>query len=287
VAVLALALGCAHATGQSAAAPSVTLALRSGPGLPVEGTIGGASADVRIAIEEPRSLLSKACPGASVESGVQVRLPLLQGGWATLPEVPVSGVVLGSHPLPQFRAAVVPGSSCVLWLGLDVLGQSVLDVDLEHGKVTLSRKAPGLGASLEQSQVDVTRAPDTDRLLAAVQLTGSAATVLQTLVLATGETTELAQFQARLLGAESVLRVVQLVPGWEACDVAVRTRSDWTRSPAIGALGLEGWGAARVIVDLVNARMTLARPKGAPPTPCRQVEDVPPAPPPSKEREPR
>src|SRR5262249_53963017 len=120
---LLLALGCAHASAPSAEAPAVTvtLALRSGPGLPVEGTLGGAPVDVRIAIEEPRSLLSKACPGASVASGVQVRLPLLQGGWETLPEVPVSGVVLGSHPLPQFRAAVVPGSTCILLLGLDVL----------------------------------------------------------------------------------------------------------------------------------------------------------------------
>jgi hypothetical protein len=280
-------LGCAHAGKPDVGAATVTLALRSGPGLPVEGTIGGASADVRIAIEEPRSLLSRACPGASVTSGVQVRLPLLQGGWETLPEVPVTGVTLGSHPLPPFRAAVVPGSTCILWLGLDVLGQSVLDLDLERSKVTISRATPQLGASLEQALVDVTRAPDTDRLLAAVQLSGTSATVLQTLVLATGRTTELAQFQARLLGAESVLRAVQLVPGWEACDVAVRTRSDWTRSPVIGALGLEGWGARRVIVDLVNARMTLVRPNDAPPPPCRQVEDVGPAPPPSKEREPR
>ena len=33
--------------------------------------------------------------------------------------------------------------------------------------------------------------------------------------------------------------------------------------------------------------MTLAREKGAPPPPCRQVEDVGPTTPPSKEREPR
>jgi hypothetical protein len=285
--LLALALGCAHASKPDVGAATVTLTLRSGPGLPVEGTVGGAGADVRIAIEEPRSLLSRACPGATVASGVQVRLPLLQGGWETLPEVPVTGVMLGSHPLPPLRAALVPGSTCILWLGLDVLGQSVLDVDLDRGKVTISRTAPEIGASLEKAQVDVSRAPDTDRLLAAVQLAGTSATVLQTLVLATGRTTELAQFQARLLGAESVLRAVQLVPGWEACDVAVRTRSDWTRSPVIGALGLEGWGARRVIVDLVNARMTLVGPKDAPPPPCRQVEDVGPAPPPSKEREPR
>ncbi|HEY1417591.1 MAG TPA: hypothetical protein VGF41_06775, partial [Myxococcaceae bacterium] len=152
--MLALALGCAHAGKPDVGAATVTLALRSGPGLPVEGTIGGASADVRIAIEEPRSLLSRACPGASVASGVQVRLPLLQGGWETLPEVPVTGVTLGSHPLPPFRAAVVPGSTCILWLGLDVLGQSVLDLDLERSKVTISRATPQLGASLEQALVD-------------------------------------------------------------------------------------------------------------------------------------
>ena len=281
-----LVLGCAHGGGQGVG-PTVTLALRSGPGLPVEGTVGGAPADVRLAVEEPRSLLSSKCPGAAVASGVQVRLPLLQGGWDTLPEVPVSGVTLGSHPLPQFRAAVVQESTCILWLGLDVLGQSVVDIDLDRGRVTVSRGAPELAASLEQAQVEVTRAPDTDRLLAAAQLAGTSATVLQTLVLATGRSTELASLQSRLLGAESVLRTVQLVPGWEACDVPVRTRTDWTRSPAIGALGPEGWGARRVILDLANARMTLVRPKEAPPPPCRQVEDVGPAPPPSKEREPR
>ena len=161
-------------------------------------------------------------------------------------------------------------------------------IDLERGRVAVSRAAPEVPASLEQAQVDVARAPDTDRLLVAGQLSGSAATVLQTLVLATGRSTELAVFQARLLGAESVLRAVQLEPGWEACDIAVRTRSDWTRAPAIGALGLEAWGARRVILDLANARMTLVRPKGAPAPPCRQVEDVaPPTAPASKEREPR
>ncbi len=111
--------------------------------------------------------------------------------------------------------------------------------------------------------MEVTRAPDTDRLLVAGQLTGTAATVLQTLILATGRSSELGQFQARLLGAESVLRIVQLAPGWEACDVPVKTRADWTRAPAIGVLGPEAWGARRVVIDLATARMTLARPKGA------------------------
>jgi hypothetical protein len=287
-AVLALGAACAHGGGGGVGpGPTVKLALRSGPGLPVEGTLGGTSTDVRLGIEEPRSLISAKCPGASAVSGVQVRLPLLQGGWETLPEVPVSGVSLGGHALPVFRAAVVREPSCVLWLGLDVLGQSVLDLDLDRGTVSVSRTAPELAASLDQAQVEVSRAPDTDRLLAAAQLSGTAATVLQTLVLATGRSTELARFQARLLGAESVIRAVQLAPGWEACDVAVRTRDDWTRAPTIGALGPEAWGARRVILDLGKARMTLVRPKEAPPPPCRQVEDVSPVAPASREREPR
>jgi hypothetical protein len=287
-AVLALGAACAHGGGGGVGSgPTVKLALRPGPGLPVEGTLGGTSTDVRLGIEEPRSLISAKCPGASAVSGVQVRLPLLQGGWETLPEVPVSGVSLGGHALPAFRAAVVQEPSCVLWLGLDVLGQSVLDLDLDRGTVSVSRTAPELAASLDQAQVEVSRAPDTDRLLAAAQLSGTAATVLQTLVLATGRSTELARFQARLLGAESVIRAVQLAPGWEACDVAVRTREDWTRAPTIGALGPEAWGARRVILDLGKARMTLVRPKEAPPPLCRQVEDVSPVAPASREREPR
>ena len=286
-AMLALVAGCAHGGGGGVGSgPTVKLVLRSGPGLPVEGTIGGAHADVRLGIEEPRSLISAKCPAASAVTGVQVRLPALQGGWETLPEVPVSGVSLGDHALPAFRAAVVQEPSCVLWLGLDVLGQSVLDLDLDRGTVSVSRAAPEVPASLEQAQVEVTRAPDTDRLLAAAQISGTAATVLQTLVLATGRSTELARFQARLVGAESIIRAVQLAPGWEACDVPVRTRDDWTRAPTIGALGPEAWGARRVILDLGNARMTLVRPKDAPPPPCRQVEDVTPVAPASREPEP-
>jgi hypothetical protein len=243
--------------------------------------------DVRLAIEEPRSLVSAKCPGAGVATGVQVRLPLLQGGWATLPEVPLTGVTLGATPLPAFRAAVVQEPGCVLWLGLDVLGQSVVDVDLDQGTVSVSRTAPQLPKALEQAEVDVTRAPDTDRLLVAAQLSGAHATVLQTLIVATGRSTELARFQARLLGAESVVRAAQLAPGWEACDVAVHARDDWTRAPAIGVLGPEAWGARRIVVDLSSPRMILAREKGAPAPPCRQVEDEGPAAPASKEREPR
>lgn len=284
---LVLATGCAHGSAGDLG-PTVKLALRSGAGLVVDGTVGGTTAEVRLAVEEPRSLLSARCLSATPASQVQVRLPLLQGGWQTAPEIPLGGVVLGEVKLPQFRVAVLPGSSCILWLGLDVLGRSILDVDLERGTVLVSRGAPSLPDSLEQVQVEVTRAPDTDRLLATAQLTGTAATVLQTLFIATARSTELAQFQARLLGAESVLRVAQLAPGWEACDVPVRTRADWTRAPAIGALGPEGWGARRVILDLASARMTLVRPKGGPPPPCRRTEDAGTgASPGSNEREPR
>jgi hypothetical protein len=270
---LALLVGCAHGTVADAG-PVVTLTIRSGPGLRVEGTVGGASADVRLAVEEPRSLVTAGCPGVATASGVQVRLPLLQGGWQTLPEVPIDGVSLGSAKLPQFRAAVVSGAGCTLWLGLDVLGRSVLDVDLDAGTIVVTRDAPKLPGSLEQVQVEVTRAPSTDRLLVAAQLTGAAATVLQTLILATGRSSELGEFQARLLGAESVIRITQLAPGWEACEVPVQIRSDWAPSPAIGALGPEAWGARRVVIDLASARMTLARPKGAAAPHCRQTEDA-------------
>ena len=133
---------CAHGGGAGSVGPTVKLALRSGPGLPVEGALGGAPADVRLAIEEPRSLVSAKCPGAAAATGVQVRLPLLEGGWQTLPEVPLVGVTLGGHALPAFRAAVVQEPACVLWLGLDVLGQSVVDVDLDRGTVNVSRDAP-------------------------------------------------------------------------------------------------------------------------------------------------
>src|SRR5262245_65961494 len=102
MALVALAVGCAHGSGQPAVSPTVKLSLRSGPGLPVEGALGGAPADVRLAIEEPRSLVSSKCPGAETATGVQVRLPLLQGGWETLPEVPLTGVALGGHALPAF-----------------------------------------------------------------------------------------------------------------------------------------------------------------------------------------
>jgi len=68
----------------------------------------------------------------------------------------------------------------------------------------------------------------------------------------------------------------------------VRPRADWTRAPAIGALGPEAWGARRVVIDLANARMTLVRAKDAPAPQCRQVEDARTGPAPAAdEREPR
>lgn len=283
--VLALALGCAHG-GSAGSGPTVKLALRGGPGLVVDGTLGTTAVEVRLAIEEPRSLLSARCLAAPPPTDVQVRRPLLQGGWETVPEIPLTGVMLGTVALPQFRAAVIPESSCILWLGVDVLGRSVLDVDLDARTVLVARGAPDLPASLERAEVDVTRAPDTDHLLAAVQLAGTSATVIQTFVLGTARTTELARFQARLLGAEAVLRAVQMSPGWEACDVPVRIRTDWTRAPSIGVLGPEAWGARRMVVDLASPALVLVRPKGTPAPSCRQVEDVPPVPS-SKEREPR
>jgi hypothetical protein len=252
---------------------TVQLSLRSGPGLRADGTIGGGNAEVRLSLEEPRSLLSAACLGSVPQSEVQVRLPLLQGGWQTLPEIPLTGVTVEGHPLPQFRAAVIQDSSCVLWLGTDVLGRSILDVDLDARTVRIARDAPELPASLEQTQVEISRAPDSDRLLVAAQLAGTSATVLQTLIVATGRSSELAQFTSLLLGAETVLRSVQLAPGWEVCDVPVRSRSDWTRAPAIGVLGPEAWGARRVLIDLGASRMTLVRPRGSPAPPCRVTEE--------------
>ena len=148
------------------------------------------------------------CPGAAAATGVQVRLPLLEGGWQTLPRSPSSASPsaatrsLRSGPRWCRSRRACSGSGC------ERARESVVDVDLDRGTVNVSRDALELPKALEQAQVDVTRAPDTDRLLAAAQLSGTSATVLQTLILATGRSTELARFQARLLGAESVVRAV-------------------------------------------------------------------------------
>jgi hypothetical protein len=287
-ALLLAAVACAH--GASSGLPgSGTLSLRDGRELSVDGTFGGARAEVRLAVEEPRSRVSAACFGKKPEAQTQVRLPVLSGGWETLPELTVANVGLGERTLPAFRAAVTSEPrDCVVWLGLDVLGRSVLDVDLVARTLTVAGAAPGLPKDAESVVVDLTRAPDTDRLLVPVQLTGASATVLQTLVLGTAQSTQLAALPARALGAEHVVRVVQLAPGWEACDVPVRQRPDWTRAPAIGVLGPEGWGATRVLLDIVQARLTLIRGKGAQVPPCRD-QDTPAAgkPPGPVEAEPR
>jgi hypothetical protein len=232
--------------------------------------LAGAPVEVRLAVEEPRSLVSRSCfPTPPVAQG-QVKLPQLGGGWATLPELVLSGLALGGDGLPAFPAAVSPEpAACVVQLGLDVLGQAVVDVDLDARTVTLSPAVPSLPKDVEQMAVDLTRATDTDRLLVPAQLTGSAATALQTLVLGTARSTELAAVPARALGAEAVFRAVQVAPGWEACDVPVRVRTDWARSPGVGLLGVEGWGARRALIELGAPRMILVRPKGAPPPPCR------------------
>lgn len=272
VLVAAALVACAHDEGAKLPRSRV---LRVRPGnqvLAFDGTLAAAPVEIRLAVEEPRSLVSSGCWPTPPAAQGQVRLPQLGGGWATLPELVLSGLAMGGEVLPAFPAAVAaePGV-CVVRLGLDVLGHAVVDVDLDAHTVTLAPAMPTFPKDLEQAAVDLTRATDTDRLLVPVQLSGTAATALQTLVLGTARSTELAAVPARALGAESVLRVVQLAPGWEACDVPVSSRPDWARAPGIGVLGVEGWGARRAVLDLGTPRLTLVRPKGALPPPCRDT----------------
>jgi hypothetical protein len=270
--LLAGIVACAHGDGPKLPRSRVLPLRPATQVLAVDGTLAGAAVEIRLAVEEPRSLISSGCYATPPAAQGQVRLPQLGGGWSTLPELLVSGLALGGEVLPAFPAAVAaePGT-CMIRLGLDVLGTAVVDVDLDARTVTLAPALPALPKDVEQGTVDLTRAPDTDRLLVATQLTGAAATALQTLFLGTARSTELAAVPARALGAESVLRVVQLAPGWEACDVPVRTRTDWARPPGIGVLGVEGWGARRALLELGAPRLILVRPKGALPPPCRDT----------------
>jgi hypothetical protein len=271
--LLATALvACAH--GDGAKLPRArTFRLRPGTQvLAFDGTLAGAPVEIRLAVEEPRSLVSSGCYPSPPAAQGQVRLPRLGGGWVNLPELVLSGLAAGGEALPAFPAAVVtePGV-CRVQLGLDVLGNAVVDVDLDAGTVSLTPAIPTLPKDVEQVTVDLTRAPDTDRLMAPVQLTGASATSLQAMILGTARSTELSGLPARALGAESVLRIVQLGPGWEACDVAVQVLTDWARTTVIGVLGVEGWGARRALIELGAPRLVLVRPKSAPPPPCRDT----------------
>ena len=265
-------IACAH--GEGAKLPrSRVLSLRPGTQvLAVDGTLAGKPVEVRLAVEEPRSLVSSGCYSAPPAAQGQVKLPQLGGGWAQLPELTLAGLALAGDPLPAFPAAVVTEpSGCIVRLGLDVLGNAVVDMDLEARTVTLAPAVPSLSKDLDQVSVDLTRATDTDRLLVPAQLTGPRATALQALIVGTARPSELAAIPARALGAESVIRAVQLAPEWEACDVPVLVRADWARTPGIGVLGVEGWGARRALLDLGALRLILVRPKNAPPPPCRDI----------------
>jgi hypothetical protein len=254
--------------------------------LRLDGAVGDRPAEIVLAVEEPRSRITRECFAQAPVARGRVRLPVLEGGWETFPELEVSGASLGGRPVPTFTAAVAPGKgACQVWLGSDALGRSVLDVDLESRTVALRDSTPTLPKEAERVVVDLTRAPETDRLLVSTQLTGTAATVMQTLVLGTGRSTELAQLTSRALGAEGVIRVVQLAPEWEACDVPVQMNASW-RAAAVGLLGPEAWGAHRAVLDLGLARLTLVRPKGLAAPPCRASE-APEAPEQGHEIEPR
>jgi hypothetical protein len=265
-------VGCAHG-GVASFGAREPLTLRPGPGVRLDGAVGDRPAEIVLAVEEPRSRITPACFTQTPVARGRVRLPLVEGGWETLPELEVSGASLGGRPLPTFAAAVVAGKgACQLWLGSDVLGRSVVDVDLQAGTVALRDSTPTLPKDSERVVVDLTRAPDTDRLLVSARLTGAAATVMQTLVLGTGRSTELAQLTSRALGAEDVIRAAELAPEWEACDLPVQVNTAWRGTPAVGLLGPEGWGATRAVLDLGLARLTLVRPKGLPAPSCRAGE---------------
>jgi hypothetical protein len=241
--------------------------------LRLDGAVGDRPAEVVLAVEEPRSRITPACFAQTPVARGRVRLPLLEGGWETLPELEVSSASLGQRPLPTFVAAVVASKgACQLWLGSDVLGRSVVDVDLQARTVALRDSTPTLPKDAERVMVDLARAPGTDWLLVSARLTGAAATVMQTLVLGTGRSTELAQLTSRALGAEGLIRAAELAPQWEACDLPVQVNTAWRGAPAVGLLGPEGWGATRAVLDLGLSRLTLVRPKGLAAPPCRAGE---------------
>src|SRR5262249_27245925 len=152
-------------------------------------------------------------------------------------------------------AVSTEAGGCMVRLGLDVLGNAGVDVDLDARTVTLAPATPSLPKDVGQAGGGLTPVPGSGRRPVPAALTRAPATALQALVVGTSHSTELAAIPARALGAESILRVVQLAPGWEACDVPVALRTDWARSPGIGVLGVEGWGARRALLELGAPRL--------------------------------
>lgn len=260
----------------------------------LDGKVLGQPAQVELELASPLTAITLGCFATPPEPKGTVRVQGLNGGWESLPEVPLPAAEVDGRALSSRPVAVISGSSCRLILGSDLLGAYALHFDPQRWTLTL--QAPGTREDyrqlpapdgFEHHLLPLTKDPSTDRLLVPVQLQAAGGRELvSTFILTTARArSALGVAPARAAGMESdaviarrlvlptpaarqlqtlstfSLERLQLSPELSLAQPTLDGLETWTQTSAVGLLGPDVWGRFETTIDPTAQVMVLRRPR--------------------------
>lgn len=282
VALAALAAGCSGLRPPGEAAPGelhglhAPLSTVAGPALSLtlDGSVGFTRALVRLDVSSALSRIAVGCFPSTPSSRGTVRFQRTAGAKVVLPESYVYDVVVAGRRLAGRVWGIEPSvQDCVVWVGTDVLGRAVIDVDPSEGRVHISAGRPrseyvGLAPrvdGLERAVVDLYREPTSDQLLVPARVRFGDKEVAFPFVFSTAhERSSLgapAVAMARLPQAAGYApRSLELAPGLALEQATLVHHPSWSNKAAAGQLGADVWGRFDTRIDLEAGVLLLTRP---------------------------
>ena len=286
----------APAAAQDLSGLELPITSRPSLALAVEGSIQGRSATAVLDLTAPMSLVRSSCfPGGPPKPRARVRIERAGGGFAELPQILLSGARVGPRALPPLDAALIEGSGpCAFAVGLDVLGHYALIVDPQERTVRFepprdraAYRAMATDGGLEDlSIVELSRDPETDRLLVPVRVRQWSRELVASLVLSSADArTFLSEKVASRAGFETdsalaarldqpevsagelppiptySLDELDLGEGLPVRGITAVGEPNWTQPESAGALGADAWARFPAIVDPSAHVLVLRRPK--------------------------
>jgi hypothetical protein len=293
--LLLTGVGC-HRGGAVAPAPPAapppslvgqTLPLLASPPLrlAVAGSLGEKAVPVVLDVSRPLSLAAAACFGekAPPPEGA-VRAPEPSGGMRTWAMVPLPSLRLGDVTLPPRAVGLTSERTCVVSLGLDVLGPYALTVDPVLRTVAFAPSRPrdayaaelaaaGADSPLETYVVELLREPSGDWPLLAARVTQGEARMTGAFVLGSRDpSSRLATQAAEAEGIRPLETQGGLPPRAFAVDAVEVTQGlgvgplvveagAWNAPGSLGRLGPDVWGRFRATIDAQGGALVLQRPR--------------------------
>jgi len=298
--VALLFVGCTRATGPVAVDSLIGLdaPLIPGPGLRVSlpGQVFERPAEVLLDVAAPMTLVTATCLDEPLIGAARVKVVEPMGGEEVFPVTRLAGLSVSGVRLAPMQAGLVPGSTCVVVLGMDVLADTALRLDVTRRLLRFRPSQPreawvaeGEKLGGEVQVLELTRDPIHEWPLLAAQLRQGAATFTGTFVLSTRERTsrvfEASVSEAGLeSGAEQLRRLpplpaglqlpvdltslsglsvdrFELAPGVGAHDTGLLLEKGRATKGVVGVIAADLFGRFEASIDVSAGVLFLHRPR--------------------------